>query len=156
MWEGRCLGQQKPSLGQTNRPFLFSSTVTSPFCPVCPWDGWGFVPATIDPQAPSEKCLCVLCFPPPPKKKTEGPAIEKFQSQSRISILAWNFQSQLKISISLEIPDLQNSPTKNRGLAGGSLEMFNPTWTGNFQVTVCGVTVCPFSRHKGNQRPKCL
>ena len=25
-----------------------------------------------------------------------------------------------------------------------------------FQVTVCGVTVCPFSRHKGNQRPKCL
>ena len=27
---------------------------------------------------------------------------------------------------------------------------------GEFQVTVCGVTVCPFSRHKGNQRPKCL
>ena len=23
-------------------------------------------------------------------------------------------------------------------------------------MTVCGVTVCPFSRHKGNQRPKCL
>ena len=30
------------------------------------------------------------------------------------------------------------------------------TTTGEFQVTVCGVTVCPFSRHKGNQRPKCL
>ena len=30
----------------------------------------------------------------------------------------------------------------------------NPT--GEFQVTVCGVTVCPFSRHKGNRRPKCL
>ena len=29
-------------------------------------------------------------------------------------------------------------------------------WAGEFQVTVCGVTVCPFSRHKGNQRPKCL
>ena len=27
---------------------------------------------------------------------------------------------------------------------------------GEFQVTVCGVTVGPFSRHKGNQRPKCL
>ena len=24
------------------------------------------------------------------------------------------------------------------------------------QVTVCVVTVCPFSRHKGNQRPKSL
>ena len=28
--------------------------------------------------------------------------------------------------------------------------------SGEFQVTVCGVTVCPFSRHKGDQRPKCL
>ena len=28
--------------------------------------------------------------------------------------------------------------------------------TGEFQVTVCGVTVCPFSRHNGNQRPKCI
>ena len=28
--------------------------------------------------------------------------------------------------------------------------------SGEFQVTVCGVTVCPFSRRKGNQRPKCL
>ena len=27
---------------------------------------------------------------------------------------------------------------------------------GKFQVTVCSVTVCPFSLHKGNQRPKCL
>ena len=27
---------------------------------------------------------------------------------------------------------------------------------GEFQVTVCDVTVCPFSRHKRNQRPKCL
>ena len=27
---------------------------------------------------------------------------------------------------------------------------------GEFQVTVCGITVCPFSGHKGNQRPKCL
>ena len=34
-----------------------------------------------------------------------------------------------------------------------------PQWLampGEFQVTVCGVTVCPFSEHKGNQRPKCL
>ena len=31
-----------------------------------------------------------------------------------------------------------------------------PGTPGEFQVTVCGVTVCPFSRHKGNQSPKCL
>ena len=29
-----------PSLGQTGL-FLFNSTVTSPFCPVCAWDGCG-------------------------------------------------------------------------------------------------------------------
>ena len=28
--------------------------------------------------------------------------------------------------------------------------------SGEFQVTVCSVTVCPFSRHQGNQRPKRL
>ena len=49
-----------PSLGQTGLSLL-SSTVKSPFCPVCPWDGWGFVPGTIVPQEPSEKCLCVFC-----------------------------------------------------------------------------------------------
>ena len=48
-----------PSLGQTGLS-LFNSTVKSPFCPVCPWDGWGFVPGTIVPQGPSEKCLCVF------------------------------------------------------------------------------------------------
>ena len=50
-----------PSLGQTGLS-LFNSTVRSPFCPVCPLDGWGFVPGTIVPQGPSEKCLCVLCL----------------------------------------------------------------------------------------------
>ena len=49
-----------PSLGQTGLS-LFNSTVKSLFCPVCPWDGWGFVPGTIVPQGPSEKCLCVFC-----------------------------------------------------------------------------------------------
>ena len=49
------------SLGQTGL-FLFNSTVKSPFCPVCPWDGWGFVPGTIVPQGPLEKCLCVFCW----------------------------------------------------------------------------------------------
>ena len=29
-----------PSLGQTSR-FLLNSTVRSPFCPLCPWDGCG-------------------------------------------------------------------------------------------------------------------
>ena len=50
-----------PSLGQTGLS-LFISTVKSLFCPVCPWDGWGFVPGTIVPQGPSEKCLCVFCL----------------------------------------------------------------------------------------------
>ena len=30
------------SLGQTGL-VLFNSTVKPPVCPVCPWDGWGFV-----------------------------------------------------------------------------------------------------------------
>ena len=50
-----------PSLGQTGLS-LFNSTVKSPFCPDCPWDGWGFVPGTIVPQGPSEKCLCVSVY----------------------------------------------------------------------------------------------
>ena len=50
-----------PSLGQTGL-FLFNSTVNVLFCPVCPWDGWGFVPGTIVPQGPSEKCLSVSCL----------------------------------------------------------------------------------------------
>ena len=60
--------KQEPSLGQTGPVCgttvhsLFSSTVKSPFCPVCPWDGWRFVPGTIVPQGPSEKCECVLCL----------------------------------------------------------------------------------------------
>ena len=50
-----------PSLGKTGR-FLLNSILKLPFCPVCPWDGSGFVPGTIVLQGPSEKCLCVLCF----------------------------------------------------------------------------------------------
>ena len=49
-----------PSLGQTGLSLL-NSTVKSPFCPVCPWDGWGFVPGTIVPQGPSEN-VCVFCL----------------------------------------------------------------------------------------------
>ena len=37
-----------------------------------------------------------------------------------------------------------------------SMVPFPSPKTGQFQVRVCGVTVCPFSRHKGNERPKCL
>ena len=56
-WDKRDL-----SLGQTGR-FLFNSTVKSLFCPVCPWDVWGFVPGTIVPPRPSKKKgLCVLCL----------------------------------------------------------------------------------------------
>ena len=50
-----------PSLGQAGLS-LFNSTVKSQCCPVCPWDGWGFVPGTIVPQGPLEKCLCVFCL----------------------------------------------------------------------------------------------
>ena len=50
-----------PSLGQTGR-LLLKSTINSPFCPVCPWDGSRFIPATIVPQGPSETCFCVLCL----------------------------------------------------------------------------------------------
>ena len=72
--------KRNPSLEQIGtRPWdkpavfcLFTSTVKSPFCPVCPWDGWGFVPETIVPQGPSEKCLCVfrLLFFPTPKQSS--------------------------------------------------------------------------------------
>ena len=77
-----------PSLGETGRS-LFNYTVKLPFCPVCPWDGWGFVPGTIVPQGSS------------PVQSPKGPKIE-------------NFQSRLKFSISLENfnPDLQNFPQK--------------------------------------------
>ena len=45
--------------------------------------------------------------------------------------------------------------TNNLRCSSGSY-IKRPIIAGEFQVTVCGVTVCPFSRHKGNQRPKCL
>ena len=60
-------------LGQTGTRFwdkpagcLLNSTVKLPFCPVCPWDRSRFVPGTVVPQGPSEKCLRVFClfFPP--------------------------------------------------------------------------------------------
>ena len=64
--------KQEPSLGHTgplpgtnwdlSLLFLFDSTVKSPFCPVCHWDGWGFVHGTIFPQGPPEKCLRVFCL----------------------------------------------------------------------------------------------
>ena len=65
------LGQMGPlpgtkwdvSLGQTGLSVL-NSTVKSLFCPVCPWDGWGFVPGTSAPKGPSEICLCVFCLLP--------------------------------------------------------------------------------------------
>ena len=69
------LGQAGPCPGTNwdrpwNKPgrFLFTSTVKSPFCPVCPWDGWGFVPGTIVPQGPSENvyAFSVYWFFPPP------------------------------------------------------------------------------------------
>ena len=36
----RAWDKWDPSLGQTGR-FLLISTVKWPFCPVCPWEGWG-------------------------------------------------------------------------------------------------------------------
>ena len=81
---GPLLGTKwDPSLGQTGLS-LFNSTVKSPFCPVCPWDRWGFVPGTIVPQGPSEKCLCVFCLLVflLPKK---GPARTKNSTESKFS-----------------------------------------------------------------------
>ena len=60
-WDPSSGQKRDPCLGQTGLS-LFNSTVKSPFCPVCPWDGWGFVPGTIVPQGPSEKCICVFCL----------------------------------------------------------------------------------------------
>ena len=48
-----------PSLGQTGRSLL-NSTVKSPFCPVCPWDGWGVRSRDDCPARASEKML--MCF----------------------------------------------------------------------------------------------
>ena len=55
------------------------------------------------------ECSESLC-----KEHPEGPKIEKFQSRLKFSIEIEN--------VSL---DLHNSPTKNWGLVGGSLEIFN-------------------------------
>ena len=52
-------GLRDKPLGQTGLS-LFNSTVKSLFCPVCPWDRWGFVPGTIVPRGPSKKCF--MCF----------------------------------------------------------------------------------------------
>ena len=84
-----------PSQAQTGR-CLFTSTVKSPFCPVCPWDGWGFVPGTIAPEGPSEKmfmCSLFIGFFAP----------QKTQSRSKFSILIEIFNFNL---------DVSNSPQK--------------------------------------------
>ena len=53
-------------------------------------------------------------------KNPKGPKIEKFQSRLKFSIPLEKFQSRLKFSIRTF-----RSPHKNRGLVGGSLEIFN-------------------------------
>ena len=64
-------------------------------------------------------------------------------------------------------PDVPGHPAGQKGVCRPVSQLFAtgssagtpaacPRDTGEFQVTVCGVTVCSFSRHKGNQRPKCL
>ena len=76
-----------PSLGQTDR-FLCTSTVKLPFCPVCPWDRWGFVPGTIVPQGPSEKYLCVFCLLvfSAPNWQDAIPLRSKIASERRLSL----------------------------------------------------------------------
>ena len=83
-----------PSLGQTGR-FLFNSTVKSPFCPVCPWDGWGFVPGTIVPQGPSEKCLCVFCLLVffAPNWSKEEIEVARLQSEVCTDYFSWSEKS---------------------------------------------------------------
>ena len=54
------------------------------------------------------------------KMHPKGPKTEKNQSRLKITISLENFQSRLKFSIlTFRIPH------KNRGLVGGSLEIFN-------------------------------
>ena len=79
-----------PSLGQNGQTglSLFNSTVKSAFCPVCPWDGWGFVPGTIVPQGPSEKCLCVFCLLVFFVLPTRGTSGEMF---ARHGVKSWQF-----------------------------------------------------------------
>ena len=70
---------------------------------------------------------CVLplpCWLPQKMSRNfpKGPKIENFN-------LAWNLQSRLKSSISLENFNLDlHNPHKNRGLVGGALESFNLAW----------------------------
>ena len=68
--------KQEPSLGQTgtppwdkvgpvpetNWPFSVEFHNKIAILSRLSLDGWGFVPRTIVPQGPSEKCLCVFCF----------------------------------------------------------------------------------------------
>ena len=62
----------------------------------------------------------------------EGPNLEKNQSRLnawKFQAFAWNFQSRLKTSISLEISiSTLKTPHNNRGVVGGSLEIFNLAW----------------------------
>ena len=52
----------KPGLvpGQTGRFLLLNSTVKSPFCPVCPWDGSRFVPGRLSRKG-RQKNVHVFC-----------------------------------------------------------------------------------------------
>ena len=64
--------------------------------------------------------------------------------------LVFNFWTSL---VTLKHCDLKQTSVCNLVVRAAPLQN---EIAGEFQVTLCGVTVCPFSRHKGNQRPKCL
>ena len=63
-WHKRDLSPGQIGTRPWDKPafFLLDSKVKALFCPVWPWDGWGFVPGTIVPQGPSKKCLRVFCL----------------------------------------------------------------------------------------------
>ena len=71
-------------------------------------------------------------IPRGPESWKKAISLERLKISSfrlKIQVFAWNFQSRLKTSISLESfnPGLRNRP-QNRGLVGGSLEIFNLAW----------------------------
>ena len=62
-------------------------------------------------------------------------------------LLAWNFSDRAPDS--LRIPWTEKWPK-----TGHADDWVN--CAGRFQVTVCGVTFCPFSGHQGGHNPECL
>ena len=117
-------------LGQTGRS-QFNSTVNSPFCPVCSWDGWGFVQGTIVPQGPSENSSCVsVGFFSPPKNG-------RHTEQAKSGTTRAPTRAPMEVDFLCFIPCKSSHETSHEGAHGsahesvhssgrGSLVLFSP------------------------------